>query len=527
MLLLAVFGYSQVTNEGKPLSWSVKDIASVEAVKMSGFDLAKLEAEDRINDAGKNKSWRYGFEFLVDHNLDNSGSWTTLANGDRVWRIRYYSEGAHTLNFLFSDYYMPRGAKVYLYNNDRSDLLGAYDAAQNNEKRELGTWLVTGDDIWIEYYEPAEVKGQGKLEIFKVVHGYRSVGNFKSPESDLNSSGNCHYDVNCSIPGIDDLKEINKKAVGLIIVSNSSFCSGALINNTANDGTPYFLTANHCSTDNDFSQWAFRFNWVSPLAVCAQNTNSIGGADYYQTMSGAELKARRAASDFCLVELTNDIPEDWDVVFAGWNRNEVAPASTFGIHHPSGDVMKVSMDTDEPSLDNSNNEFMWYLQSWDYGVTEGGSSGSPLFDMDGRIIGQLYGGESQCIGKNGNGGYDVYGRIGKSWNAGNSASSRLKDWLDPGNSNVQTLDYKSVLSAENFTAEKLKVYPNPSKGVFAINLASAAEYSVYSVLGQQVAQGQLNEGENNVDISASANGIYIMKVTDASGKTASYKLVKE
>ncbi len=57
-------------------------------------------------------------------------------------------------------------------------------------------------------------------------------------------------------------KDINKKAVALIVVNNSYWCSGSLVNNTSNDGTPYFLTANHCYSNP--SQWAFMFNWISP-----------------------------------------------------------------------------------------------------------------------------------------------------------------------------------------------------------------------------------------------------------------------
>ena len=439
---------AQVTNEGKPFGWKGTGFEKVEAYKMPAVDLAKLQAEDAVNDKNKTKPWRYGFEFLVDHNLKNSGSWTTLANGDRVWRIRYYSEGAQTMNFLFSDFYMPKGAKVYLYNNDRTDLLGAYDAQQNNEKRELGTWLVTGSDIWIEYYEPANVAGQGKLEIFKVVHGYRSLSSLQKDASDgLNTSGNCNYDVNCFMDDIDGLKDVNKKSVALIIVANTAFCTGALVNNTSNDGTPYFLTANHCTEDEDVNQWAFRFNWISTNPVCAGSEPSTDNVpNYYQTVSGAQLKAKRAQSDFCLLQITANMPSEWDLVWAGWDRSETPAQSTFGIHHPAGDIMKACRDFNAPILNNDQGEFMWEVADWDLGVTQGGSSGSPLFNQDGRIIGQLYGGSSGCDGNTDNGGEDVYGRFGKSWNAGTTSSTRLKDWLDPTNTDAITVDSYPVQS---------------------------------------------------------------------------------
>ena len=530
LLLFIIFSaHCQVTNEGKPESWRLLAKAKINAVIMPNFDLAALQAEDKINDADKKKAWRYGYEFLVDHNLNNSGNWTTLPNGDRIWRIRYVSAGAKTMNFLFSDYYMPIGAKVYLYNDERTDLLGAYDVAQNNEKRELGTWLISGADIWIEYYEPANVAGQGKLEIFKVVHGYRSVNTIlKSPDDDLNESGMCNYDVDCDMGNINTMKNINKKAIGLIIVNNSSFCTGALINTTANDGTPYLLTANHCTEGRNVSNWAFRFNWISPDPVCAEDRNSTTNAPaYYQTASGAELKAKNTASDFCLLKLTSTLPTQWDIVWAGWSRSQTSPASTFGIHHPSGDIMKACRDYNAPSQDNSNDEFMWVVNDWDMGVTEGGSSGSPLFDNNGRIIGQLYGGESECMGTTDNNGFDVYGRFNVSWNYGDSPSTRLRDWLDPLNTDAITMNYKTSNGDPVEEVKEFKLYPNPSDGIFTVSVATTSQYSIYSIVGQLISEGQFVQGDNSLDLSAMAGGIYLMAVTDASGKTTDHKLVKK
>ncbi|HYD90526.1 MAG TPA: T9SS type A sorting domain-containing protein [Flavobacterium sp.] len=441
LLLIVSFIYAQVTNEGKPASWKIKELGEIAPHVMPKFDLEKLQQEDLANAGRKDIPWRFGYEFIVDHNLANSGSWFALPNGDRIWRIRYVSNDAKTMNFLFSDFYMPAGAKVYLYNNERTELLGAYDAAQNNELRVLGTWLVKGDDIWIEYYEPKEVAGQGKLEVFKVIHGYRSADDMAKSTNDIGESGDCNYDVDCFMDDIDDMKDINKKAVGLIIVNGNSHCTGALINNTNNDGTPYFLTANHCYTDSDPAEWAFRFSWISPNPVCASATNSTDTDDYYQTLSGAELRARREESDFCLVEITADVPDSWDLIWAGWNRSETPAESTFGIHHPAGDIMKACRDFDSPEVDNTGGQFMWEIQDWDLGVTEGGSSGSPLFDNNGRIIGQLYGGFAACNGLTDNGDSDYYGRLGISWNAGSSSASRLKEWLDPAGTNAVTLDY--------------------------------------------------------------------------------------
>jgi len=437
-ILFSFYGINaQVTNEGKPASWSLRNTTKLAPIVLPEIDLEKLKSEDMVNDQRKDLPWRFGQEIIVDYNLGNSGQWTTLENGDRIWRIRFQSNGAKTMNFIFSDFYMPEGATLYLYNSTRTDLLGAYDARQNNDERVLGTWLVNGEDIFLEYYEPQRQFNRGKLEVFKVVHGYRtSDENLKAVDDDLNSAGKCNYDVDCVMGSIDALKNINKKSVGLMITSGNSFCTGALINNTSNNGTPYFLTANHCYSNP--ATWSFRFKWISPNPVCAQNlpsTNMTG----HLTISGATLRAKRAESDFCLVQINTAIPSTWDVKWAGWDRNLTAPSSVFGIHHPSGAIMKVCLDNQAPLSLNNNGNY-WQVNDWTLGVTEGGSSGSPLFNNEGRIIGQLWRGSAACSGLVDNGGSDDYGRFNTSWNTGTTAATRLRDWLDPTNTNAMTAD---------------------------------------------------------------------------------------
>lgn len=544
-LFFMAISFAQVTNEGRPYSWD-NDLEEVAPIQMPKFDLERIKAEDIANE-GKAMPWRFGHQFMVYNDLSNSGVWTTLDNGDRVWRIRYKSKGAKTLNFWFTDFYMPEGGKIYLYNSNKTDLLGAYDSQQNNEQNVLGTWLVTGDDIYIEYFEPADKAGEGRLEITKIVHGYRSMGAEslnKSVDDGLNQSGNCNMDVNCSIPAINTLKDINKKAVAIMIVGGGSFCTGALINNTANNGTPYFLTANHCIEDPWTGQldnpafWSFRFNWISQNPVCATTANSTNMTGYYQTTSGAELKARRENSDFLLLEITANLPTTWNLTWAGWDRSTTVPSSTFGIHHPSGDIMKVCRDANSPVSDNSQGN-VWVIQDWDQGVTEGGSSGSPLFDNNGRIIGQLWGGEASCYvypngttGTMDNDDYDEYGRLNASWNGDNTNTTRLKNWLDPGNTNAMTVDYltsEMLSTGDNLAMTNLQVYPNPSNGLFTIvGSNSEVTYVVYNILGQQVKSGTVNAGSGVIDLSASSNGVYVLKVIDAAnGSQSSFKLIKE
>ncbi len=437
MFLVSTFSWSQVTNEGLPKSWD-KSIEMPNEIEMPSFNLKELQEEDALVDGTGTAPWRFGFDFVVDYNLFNSGKWTTLPNGDRIWQIRFYSEGAKTMNFVLNEFYMPNGANLYIYNVSKTDLLGAYDAQQNNEHNSLGTWLVQGDDIVLEYFEPKNIAGQGRLSIAKVVHGYRTQNDFEKGTNDLNDSGNCNLDVECSIGALDNLKNHNKKSVALLLSNNNSFCSGALINNTANDGKRYVLTANHCYSNP--ANWAFRFNWISENPVCATTQNSTNNNNYNQTISGATLKARRSESDFCLVEINNAFPTNWDLVWAGWDRSLTPATASFGIHHPAGDIMKTCLDNNAPiSLNLTNGDRTWEVSDWDLGVTEGGSSGSPLFNQNGLITGQLWRGDAACNGTTDNNQEDEYGRLNVSWDAGTTSSTRLKEWLDPSNTGVQTL----------------------------------------------------------------------------------------
>ena len=449
LLIFTLISNAQVTNEGQPLSWSysTNELEVVEAKTLPTFDLKSIQEEDKINDLSFDRPWRFGYMHSVDYGLED-GKWDVLENGDRIWRILISSPEALSLNFIFDNLFIPKGGSLYLYNSNKSDLLGAYTHKQNQEGGILGTWLVEGDSVWIEYYEPQNVLGQGTLHIAKATHGYRNADTYNLAKG-LNDSGDCNLDVDCSIgEDWEELKEHNKRSAAILLSGGSGFCSGALINNTENDGTPYFLTANHCYSDP--SSWAFRFGWISPNTVCATTANSSNGPTN-MTISGATLRARDAGSDFALVEINSEIPEDWDRVFAGWDSTDNTPEYQVGIHHPSGDVMKVCRDEDPAVAGFYSGAAVWEIadeqNGWEMGVTEGGSSGSPLFDQNGRIIGQLYAGTAACFGTADNNGWDVYGRLGVSWEGAGTSSTRLRDWLDPQASGNDTMDPYPTLTS--------------------------------------------------------------------------------
>ena len=423
--------YAQVTDLGGPKSWNSKipSFAKIPIEVMGGFDINIIHAEDSINDISKEHPWRFGYKYDTDLTPSNSGEWIELNSG-RLWRLGIEAQGAMTINLLFEDFRLPEGASLYLFDFNKTNRVGAYTLRNNRNDGLLGSELVYGDKIVVEYYEPDNAEFQGNFTISNVIHGYRSLDRIQqSLEKALNNSGDCNIDVHCPLGnGWGD----QIRSVAMIVVGGSNICSGALINNTCEDGTPYFLTANHClggSTGN----WAFRFNWASPPGTesCATTANSVDpGPPYDQTINGATILANGTQADFALLQIDNltlTEAQNWNLFYAGWNNDDTDGLITQGtsIHHPSGDVMKICREDDSPYHNTISGAEVWYINQWEQGVTEGGSSGGPLFDQNKRIIGQLFGGAALCSGTNNNGQYDYFGRLGVSWDLG------VKDYLAP------------------------------------------------------------------------------------------------
>lgn len=430
-LLLVFVGLrvsAQISQGGSPRSFALKtDFNEVPVLSPGPIDLPALRAEDEQRRlAGKEFDRRFGQSFFVNWTPDNSGRWTELGNGDRIWQLRISCPGALSINLTFSKYRLPSGAELFIAG--KKNHIGAFTSLNNQNDEQLGTGLLGGEEVLVEYFEPAAVRNQGKLAIGRVTHGYRNP--FYSTLG-WGDSQFCEVNVNCP-EGQPWQKE--KRAIAKII-DGGDLCTGALINNVQMDGKPYFLTANHCFNANS-STWVFAFNWEAP--GCQTPANPFPPD---QTISGSTLRARNAFSDFCLLELSSKPPASYNVYYAGWSNEDVPSLTSTMIHHPAGDIKKITFDYN-PSVSSGygvgsvNDNSHWQTLNYELSTTEGGSSGCPQFDQNHRIIGQLHGGPASCT----NISSDFYGKVSKSWSAGSSAASRLRDWLDPANTGVAFLD---------------------------------------------------------------------------------------
>ncbi len=453
-------GFAQLSQGGKPVSFKHVSILSddVPFERMPDVDVETLLAEDEINYPNKVGPYRFGEKHFVNMSLENAGLWEPLPNGDRVWRLGVASIDAYSLNFIFENFYIPEGGKLYIYNTEAQHIIGAFTSVNNREDGWFGTFLLKGDQAVIEYFEPQSVAGQGYFELTEIVHGYRDILNWYEDDSRGGGSGSCNIDVECTLGNGWD-SQIN--SVGILLSGGSGFCSGAFVADVPQSGTPYFLTANHCGSS--VGNWSVGFNYQ---ATTCNGSPSAGPT--YQSLSGATQRASNAGSDFNLIEWDNAPPANYNVFYAGWSNVNTSSSQNTGIHHPSGDIKKICRDNNASINSTYGGATTWQVGAWEQGTTEGGSSGSPLFDQNKRIIGQLYGGSASCTNT---GGSDYYGKFSTSWN-GNSSSTRLRDWLDPQNTGNTTNDgYDPNASSFSYDAQLMAI-TNPENG------SSACESSV-------------------------------------------------
>ncbi|MEM1328675.1 MAG: proprotein convertase P-domain-containing protein [Bacteroidota bacterium] len=423
--ILLVFCWSILTAQSiSNIDW--KQIPIVEMPKVDNADLRAKELERRENKEVP--------EFAVSHKVNitpsSAGKWSTDEQTQTsIWQLRIHSKKAHSLNFGFTDFFIPEHGELYLYSAKDGSQRGPFTPADNDIHNQLWTPIVNGDDVLIEVQLPTKNRDDLRLTLSSVNHDFIGFESLLSQR--------CHIDVNCGT--LEGFPEVNRyrdiiESVSMYSIRGTRACTGFLVNNTRQDCTPYYMTADHCGiTANNAASIVAYWNYENPTCRppnTSQNSRP-GNGNLEQFNSGAVLRASRTASDMMLLELDDPIADSIGVFFAGWNRMQETPDSAICIHHPNTEEKRISFTYQSilrgsPIGNASDNGQFMIVQDWDVGSTEGGSSGSPLFNMQGEVIGQLFGGEAAC----GNNRYDSYGSFATSWASGTTAATRLADWLD-------------------------------------------------------------------------------------------------
>ena len=440
-IIVNISAIAQVSSGGIPPSFNSKDISNkIENHIFPAPDMKQIQEQDMLAQQ-KGDAYRYGVDIPVNLNMENSGTWINLNDGRKIWRLQITVSGAPALGVYYNKFYIPVGGLLYLYNADKTEVIGAFTNKTNIKGEEFATELLSGESVILEYVAPEFPTKQPKIEISSVSYAYRSLGFLKKQyKKEILGSDPCEVNVNC--PEGNNWQDEKRGVARISIKIGSSYylCSGSLVNNTAQDCTPYFLSAYHCgenATASDLNQWIFYFNYEA--STCSGTSGSLS-----QSVTGATLRAEAennigTTSDMLLLELNQAVPSSYNPYYNGWTRSTTASTSGVGIHHPAGDIKKISTYTSTlTNYYNTHWKVYWASTTTNHGVTEGGSSGSPLFNSNGLIVGTLTGGSSYCTAPNDP---DYYGKFSFHWASNGSTSDKqLKPWLDPINSNVTTLD---------------------------------------------------------------------------------------
>ena len=426
---------------------NVESLAPVEPIITEPIDLQAVLMEDYQRNS-RGGPYRFAINRPVKITPESDGVWEEIDDETLIWRLPIASPGAVSLSLGFTSYFMPAGGKLFIYSADETQILGPFTESDNEVHGQLWTPLIYSEAIVVELTIPSSELPQLKLELTSINHGYRNI-NPKLPFRALGDSDWCHRNVACS-EGDAWRDQIRTVAMYQITLDDGTFlCTGTLINNTEQNNKLYFLTAFHCLDewldrvldDPDGAAASMVIYWNFQASTCTGTTGSMN-----LNQSGAIFRAAHWMSDFALVELEDVPPAAANIYYAGWDHSNTTPSSGVAIHHPVGDLKKISIENDpltQVSLVDYNPyiEYGKYFKvsGWDIGVTAEGSSGCPIFNSNKSIVGVFSNGASECS----NPGPDYFGPLYRAWTGGGTPETRLSDWLDPDNSGVTFLDGKN------------------------------------------------------------------------------------
>jgi hypothetical protein len=415
--------HGQLSRPGHPYPLEYKGSPDLKVYDLAITEEQKTEALF-IDEQSMLKPAKSGLLIDVFYTPESAGTWDTLSDGLKIWRAAFHAGGASMMNLVFSPYQLKKGVRVFLFDRKQENVLGAFTDLNNKSINMLATANIPGDVLVVEIQVPGYLASSGSIAISGVGCDFSSAGNTKSLKDGwFGISGDCNIDINCIN---DSLVQVLKKSVVRIVYSGGERCTGTLVNNTRQDGINYLLTAEHCINKEAVANGAvFYFDYESPW--CDGPDGST-----HKSLSGSTIRATGDKLDFTLLELLEPVPFTYQPYYAGWDYSGYPPASGFTIHHPQGDVKKIS-EEDYTLIVSSfvgygyDSDSHWLVSHWEQGTTEDGSSGSAFFDQYGRIAGTLTGGLANCNSSV----KDYFQMFSHSWKDYPSPENQLAYWLDP------------------------------------------------------------------------------------------------
>ncbi|WP_103865323.1 T9SS type A sorting domain-containing protein [Aquimarina sp. I32.4] len=321
-----------------------------------------------------------------------------------------------------------------------------------------------------------------------------------------------------------------------------------MLNNEKNDGTPYFITAYHCSDSfqqtTNIKSWVFVFNYQSPNCSSTDAPNafrdySISGSKVLANGKKDKLGQIGHKEDYLLVQLSKTPPLSYNVYYNGWDASTNVPTQSVGIHHPVGDIKKISIDKDPATIgsptpfDTKNKDHFKIMWDKDMGITQSGSSGSPLFNQNKRFVGHLERGESGC---------NLPFETNDSYLRFNRVYPFLKKWLAP-TQNITSLNGRkgSASSVDprrrmlHTTSNNIvTIHPNPAQHTLFVNTViehiKIKTIDILDITGKIIKKVPVNKNQtsnNQLEISVEKlpKGNYFLKITKEDNSSTTKKFV--
>lgn len=442
---------AQISFGGKPatLQYAQGQLRSAAQINyitvMPDFNPEDLKAANAWNSAhSTGKAQRIGRAIDLPIDFAQKAQPYTLSNGLTVYRLAIDVRGALASNLYFDDFFIPEnGGELYIYTPDYKEILGKYTYHTHPEHGIFATQPLSGARFIMEYVPYNTPVEMPSIKIASVGHIFVKAKPIHDPGED-DGAEDCAININCPEGAAWQDQKAGVVQVAMKQGKNIGACSGNLINNTNEDLTPYIITAAHCengkgpefiSTAEDLKQWIFTFHYEK--VGCGNGSFALGRS---KAMVGCEIKAMLAfgsKSDGLLLKLNQPIPPSYRVYYNGWDRSTDLPKGGASIHHPMGDAKRISILAEDVRLGyfSESGSSMGYTPNSHFrvhykaGETEGGSSGSSLFNQEKLVVGTLSGGGGRCQKQ-----VEYYGRLAYHWDhfkKEGDSYSQMAPYLDP------------------------------------------------------------------------------------------------
>jgi hypothetical protein len=347
-----------------------------------------------------------------------SGSARFLANGMMrtvpggvVWTAALESEKATGLRVHFSDLNLPGDAALYIYNLN-GEAFGPYTGKGPDNDGDFWSHTVTGPVAFVQL----RFQGPVTPEALQTTHfAIRDVGYLgekfllafmqkgaRLPKDVDLTDTHCSYNAWCVEDAMcydsgdwGQIEDVRMAIAHMEWVSGPwlYYCSGGLVADTdPGSQIPYFLTANHC-IDNPTDASHLQCYWQYWTAYChAPCYNPVGAVP--RTIGATLISGSSTNGDYTLLQLNESPPAG--SILMGWTTQVVTYTANYQLYrisHPQGAPQAYSRHRVDPTSPTCGG---WPRPQWIYskdviGATEPGSSGSPVFNVNGQIVGQLSG----------------------------------------------------------------------------------------------------------------------------------------